>query len=313
MRGQKRPHAGAVAIGRARSDKPDIVAEQLIVTHGGNGREHILGRSAVGGGGAAFPAVVVILEVIPRANATARLLGIVIVLDAQPVAHAVLLVLLFATEQATQATLLRLGARRSRSRDGLERLCARGDGHGGRDRCRCGFGALRRRKGIVCPRRRIGKIEQRRAGRDVGLLHRRQRRIGDRGQRRRRGRRSGGRIGDIHLLARRHLRRNLRHEGVNRLVLRGSDIGHRGAGVARRGHGKDLRRIRPGHIRLGSLVNRRGLLLHRRILDLLGRAGLNGIGLVDNRIIGGVLGIIGDGKGLGNCSALLLKRHRGIK
>lgn len=101
MRGQKRPHAGAVAIGRTRCDEPDIVAEQLIVTHGGNGREHILGRSTIGGGGTALPTVVVILEVIPRANAAAGLLGIVIVLDAQPVAHAVLLVLLFATEQAT--------------------------------------------------------------------------------------------------------------------------------------------------------------------------------------------------------------------
>ena len=44
--------------------------------------ESISSAEASEEGSAALPTVVVILEVIPRANATARLLGIVIVLDA---------------------------------------------------------------------------------------------------------------------------------------------------------------------------------------------------------------------------------------
>ena len=45
---------------------------------------------------------------------------------------------------------------------------------------RCGFGTLSGSKGVVDLCGGIGKVEQRRARRNVCLLHRRQRRIGDR-------------------------------------------------------------------------------------------------------------------------------------
>ena len=149
MRCQEGLHTGAITIRGARCHKPDIVTEQLIIAHRGDSREHIFGRSAVGRRSAALPAIVIVLEVIPRTDTATGLLGIVIVFDAQPVTHAVLLVFLFTAEQTTQAALTRLGCRRGGSRNGLDRLCARRNGHRKRNGCRCGFGALGSSKGIV--------------------------------------------------------------------------------------------------------------------------------------------------------------------
>ena len=188
MRGQERLHAGAITIRGTRRHKPDIVTEQFVIAHGGDSREHVFVRCAIGRRSAALPAVVIVLEVIPRADTAAGLLGIVIVFDTQPVAHAVLIVFLFTTEQTAQTALAGLGRSRSGSRDSLERLRARRGGHRRRNGRRCGLGALRRREGVIDLSRGVGKVEQRRARRNVSLLHRRQRRIGDRGQRRRRGR-----------------------------------------------------------------------------------------------------------------------------
>ena len=71
MRGQKRLHAGAVAVRSARCNKPDIVTKQLIVAHRGNSRKHVFVRGTIRRRGAALPTAIVILEVIPRAYAAA--------------------------------------------------------------------------------------------------------------------------------------------------------------------------------------------------------------------------------------------------
>ena len=332
MRSQEGLHAGAITIRGARCHKPDIVTEQLIIAHRGDSREHIFGRSAIGRRSAALPAIVIVLEVIPRTDTATGLLGIVIVFDAQPITHAVLLVFPFTTEQATQAAFARLGCRRGGSRNGLDRLRARRNGHRRRNGCRCGFGTLGSSKGVVDLGRGIGKVEQRRARHKVCLLHRRQRRIGDRSQRRRGRcrRRCRRRIGNIHLRTRRCLGGNLGHKGIDRFVLGGSNIGNRGTGTTRGRHGENLRGVRPRLIRLGSLGNRRHfLLLDLGRITLIGcrvllfvRVGLDGLvlgGILDFGSINGLVIVcrvallIGNRKGLGNCGALLFKRYRGIE
>ena len=65
MRGQESLHAGAIAVRSTRRNKPNIMAEQLIVAHGGNRREHILARCAIGRRSAALPAIVIVFEVVP--------------------------------------------------------------------------------------------------------------------------------------------------------------------------------------------------------------------------------------------------------
>ena len=95
----------------------------------------------------------------------------------------------------------------------------------------------------------------------------------------------------------------------------------------RSGHGKDLRRVRPGLI---GVRNHRGLFLlndDRRfgfnlvggvrlgvnVLNLLGIETLSRLGFGRLDLICSILGLIGNRKGLGDGSTLLLERYRGIE
>ena len=102
MRVEERLDTGIIELGSTRCHEPDVMAEELVVAHRGHGIAQIFLRSAVRAGGATLP--VIAFEIIPRPDIAARALRIEIIVDAKPVAHA-RLVLLLAMEELSEAAL----------------------------------------------------------------------------------------------------------------------------------------------------------------------------------------------------------------
>ena len=117
---KERLETGVAALGGASGNKPNVMAKQLIITHGGDSVAKLKLSYAVDTRRAALPAVIIAVEVVPRANFAAAALSVEVIIDPKPLAHAFLLLLL-ATKYAAQAAALLLGLRCG-SLDGLEGL-----------------------------------------------------------------------------------------------------------------------------------------------------------------------------------------------